>query len=491
MTERSKFVLTILTVILISLPVRLYHLNYPILDSHSFRQTQTATVALNFYKNGINLFKTELDVFGIGPKKYLLLEFPLYQAAVAFLYKSYYFNEVWGRLVSILSGYIGAFFLYKIAFLIIKNKKTALISVLFYLFVPLNMFFHRSFMIDPMVVTFLLAATYFFLMFTQSQNIKYWFLTVILFSLGFIQKALYGPFWLIPLIFIRIKKHSLKSLFRIDFIFLILIPLLILFSWQVFENIQNTLHNQTYFTSTNRDQWNWNSGNLQDRLNWQIWKLYLTQIVNSIMLKPGILLFFIGLFAAKTADKTGFLYFLLISQIVYTLTFFRIQSHYYYQLPIVPVISIFMALGLVKLVKIFRNRQIKSILVSLFFVIYIGKSWNNTLPSFYIDWSWYRTFSHISTVLAGASPVIFATPGYDWNSIYSYYLRKKLLIVSVEDINEEKLVGWQREGYSYLMLYDLNNIKTRLSQLGKPDLLKSFANFPVIYDEHNILIYKI
>ena len=40
----------------------------------AYRQAQTATVAKNYYHDGINLFTAELDVLGVGPEKNLLLE---------------------------------------------------------------------------------------------------------------------------------------------------------------------------------------------------------------------------------------------------------------------------------------------------------------------------------------------------------------------------------------------------------------------------------
>ncbi|HPP13462.1 MAG TPA: hypothetical protein PKW42_12105, partial [bacterium] len=48
------------------LPFYFYQIQQPLLDTYSFRQTQTATIARNFYRHGIDFFKTELDIFGPG-----------------------------------------------------------------------------------------------------------------------------------------------------------------------------------------------------------------------------------------------------------------------------------------------------------------------------------------------------------------------------------------------------------------------------------------
>ena len=98
----------------------------------SFRQAQTATVALNFYKEGINPFKSQLDIFGMGKEKYLTLEFPLYQMIVAVLYRLFGVSDIWGRLVSVVFGFIGSIYLYLIVIALLKNTRLAVLAVFFF-----------------------------------------------------------------------------------------------------------------------------------------------------------------------------------------------------------------------------------------------------------------------------------------------------------------------------------------------------------------------
>lgn len=490
-SENRKFLIIFICLILISIPFRLYHLTYPILDSFNFRQAQTATIALNFYKYGINFFNTQLDMFGVGREKYLLLEFPLYEALVATLYKLFSYSEIWGRIVSMSAGYIGALYLYKITEFITKNRQTALFSALFFLFVPLNLFYHRAFMIDPTIIAFLLSGTFYFLKYCDSKSSKDYLLTILLLTLSFLQKGLYGPFWLIPMTVYWLKKNPLRSIFRFDFMCLIGIPFALLFSWQTYENWLNLAHGQTFFTTLNQSHREWNMGTLADRLYFPLWQLRLRQILNGTMLKPGLFLFIIGLFAAKKLDKSSFLYSFLISQVLYFLVLFRIQTQNYYQLVLIPVFSLFMAVGLSKISYHISSRSLRALVLSLFFVFYIGKSWQNTLPSFYVDWNWYRQMVKMGELLPENSYGIFTTAGYDWNSGYSYYLKKKLLTATVEDINENKIKDWQKEGYSFLIVYDENKSLTRLRQLGLPNHLDLLSKFPEIYHKNNIRILQL
>ena len=487
----NKSLIFLFALFLASLPFRLYHFSYPLLDSFNFRQAQTATVALNFYKYGIDLFKTRLDILGVGPEKYLLLEFPVYQALVAVFYKIFSLNIIWGRVVSIFSGFTGAYFLFLITRLISRNTKIAFFAVSFFLFVPLNLFYHRSFMIDPAIIAFLLASVYFFLKYSLSGKLYYYLPSVVLLTLGFIQKGLYGPFWLIPLTVFRIRKKSLKSVLRPDFILFITIPLATLFFWQRYENMFNTVHGHPFFTSYNPEHLLWNFGNMADRSNFSFWHFRLKQILNSTMLKPGLILFVFGVFSLRKLDKYLFFYSFLISQIIYFTVLFRIQNQNYYQLVIIPAVSIFMAAGLQFFSGKIYSLPLRALLVSLFFVFYIAKSWQNTLPSFYIDRQWHNTLTGIGRILPENSHGVFATADNDWNSVYSYYTGKKLLATSVEQISPDLIKSWQESGYSFLIIYDLNKSLTRLKQLLIPRQLEFMENYPVIYDSNNIIIYRI
>src|SRR3989337_4340397 len=91
--------------ILLFLPFRLYLITNPLLDNHFSGQTQTATVARNYYLNGFDLLKSELDIFGTGREKYLTMEFPLYQNLVAGIYYLFGPNDCWGRAVSAAAGF--------------------------------------------------------------------------------------------------------------------------------------------------------------------------------------------------------------------------------------------------------------------------------------------------------------------------------------------------------------------------------------------------
>src|SRR3989337_1377858 len=117
----------ILVVILaVGFAVRMYKIDNPIADWHSWRQADTAAVTRNFVR-------------------YTLREvFP--------------FNslEFWGRMTSVLSALASAVFIY----LIVSrhaSEKTAMLASFFYLLLPFNIYFTRVILPDPFMVTLYLV----------------------------------------------------------------------------------------------------------------------------------------------------------------------------------------------------------------------------------------------------------------------------------------------------------------------------------------------
>ena len=96
--SKKPFTLTdaaIIGVILfVALILRLYKINTPLADLHSWRQADTAAVARNFVTDGIDLLHPRYDDLSgresgrENPQGYRMVEFPLYNSLIAYAYKS-------------------------------------------------------------------------------------------------------------------------------------------------------------------------------------------------------------------------------------------------------------------------------------------------------------------------------------------------------------------------------------------------------------------
>lgn len=80
-------------------------LHAPFLDHapggfHRWRESDTATVAENFARRGLNFFAPEVNQLGLDGRTVVGMEFPLYNYTVALAYRSLGFDHGWARLGS-------------------------------------------------------------------------------------------------------------------------------------------------------------------------------------------------------------------------------------------------------------------------------------------------------------------------------------------------------------------------------------------------------
>ena len=156
---KGKYIEYILlsVIFLLGFLVRLYKINNPVADWHSWRQADTASVTRTYIRDGINLLLPRYhDISSIqtgifNPNGYRMVEFPVYNAINAILAIRFQSvpQEVWGRLLTIGFALVTSFFLYLIGKKIL-GKWGGVLTAFFYLFIPFNIYFTRVILPDPM-----------------------------------------------------------------------------------------------------------------------------------------------------------------------------------------------------------------------------------------------------------------------------------------------------------------------------------------------------
>src|SRR3989304_7329968 len=214
---KSEYFLLAL-IVLAGFLVRLYKINSPIADWHSWRQADTASVTRIYLDKGIEpLNPRYYDISTIPtcyckPRGLRLVEFPIYKVIHAALSKAFptISFEVWGRLVSIASALISAFFIFLLGKRFL-GKYGGVIASAFFLFVPYNIYFSRVILPEPIGVVFALAGLWSFVKFIDEEKWAYLFLSGVLISLSLLVKP-FTIFYLIPAAFLAIKKYEFKKI---------------------------------------------------------------------------------------------------------------------------------------------------------------------------------------------------------------------------------------------------------------------------------------
>ena len=141
----------------IALVFRLWGVTNPLLDFHGWRQTLTATIAYNFYVDGMNVFNpspNRLNQLGAH-------EFPLYTYIIAILYKILGFHEIMGRLVAIAFSMGSLWFLYLLAKRYFDETAAAIACGIFAV-LPFSVYYSRTFMPEAAMLFFSISMVYMF-----------------------------------------------------------------------------------------------------------------------------------------------------------------------------------------------------------------------------------------------------------------------------------------------------------------------------------------
>ncbi len=340
---KSRIILVL--IFLLGFLFRLYRINFPLADWHSWRQTDTAAVSYRFKKEGINLLKPKyFDISNIqsgkfNPEGYRMVEFPLFNffhfltdKILRFLPLTF---EGAGRLVSIFCSMSSGLFLY-LLLKQITNKKIAFWSLFLFMFLPFNIFYSRVILPEPLLVCLSLSASYIFYQYLKKDNLLLLILFTFFTSASFLVKPT-AVFFYLPLVYLTVKeyKKDLKKYILPAFLSILAVaPFLLWRSW-----IKNYPEGIPAYT------WLLNGDGIRFRPAFFRW-IFAERLGKLILGYYG--LFFLGL-GLTHVKKYRYPILFFLSFILY-ITIFATGNvrHDYYQIIVVPSLVTVMAVGLAR-----------------------------------------------------------------------------------------------------------------------------------------------
>ena len=385
--------------------VRLYRFNNPVADWHAFRQGDTNAVSVIYVRDGINLlYPRFFDLSNVAtgiyddPKGYRFVEFPIYNALQAALFQTVGGLTIveWGRIISIFSTLFGAFFVY----LLTKkyaNETAGFFAAFFYLFLPFSIFYGRTVLPNPSTATAILAGIYFFDKWLEkfkepnpkSQintkykilNTKYFLLSVLFTAIAFLLRP-FAIFFTLPIIYLAFKRFEYGMFKKWElwlFALLCLVPL-ILWRWWIGH----------YPEGIPQSDWLFNGNNIRFHPAFFYWIFY-ERITKLILGFAGVIFLLAGLFWT-TKNKNGpfFVSFVFSSLFYVTAVATGNIQHDYYQISIIPTISMICGLGVYQLFTTLAkisSKLVAGIICSAILIICLFFSWYYIKDFFNInDW---------------------------------------------------------------------------------------------------------
>jgi hypothetical protein len=343
--KKFEYILVTL-VILGGFAVRLYKINNPIADWHSWRQADTASVTRIYVNKGINLLLPRFDDISsiqsriFNPEGYRMVEFPIYNAIVALktVFIGYFSLEVWSRLVTIATSLVSAFFLYLLGKRFLGSWGGVL-SAFFYLFIPFNIYFTRVILADPMGVTFGIVSVWAFVRFYDTNKNIHLYLSAIFFALALLIKPYLG-FYIVPISYLAIDKFGFKNILKNRKLLMkafafILISLLPFVFWRIWES--------GYPEGIPLFWWAFNGNEIRFRPAYWNW-VFGERLGHLILGSLGVVPFVFGIL--NTKPKKLFVQWFLVGALVYVVLVASANvMHDYYQILTIPAIALGLASG--------------------------------------------------------------------------------------------------------------------------------------------------
>jgi hypothetical protein len=216
-------------IIVIAFALRLYKINSPLADWHSWRQVDTASVARIFEREGFDLLHpryhdlSNVQTGQYNPQGLRLVEFPLYNAIFAFMHKSLPFFplEIYGRFVSIFFSLLTMIVIY---YLLLKedDRVGATAGTLIFATFPFFVFYSRVVLPDIMATSLIFVSILFTYFFAYSKN-KSITVSLLLYVTALLTGAaamLVKPtvgFYLLVHVYLFFKKYNLSVLKKFQF----------------------------------------------------------------------------------------------------------------------------------------------------------------------------------------------------------------------------------------------------------------------------------
>ncbi len=228
---------------------------------HKWRQSDCASIALNYYQDGRNFFTPEthnLTSDGGTSGKCCTSEVPVLYYTVAMLYKAFGYHDYLYRIFNTLLFFLGLFFLFKLLLYLLKDTFWAIALSLLFFTSPVLVYYGNNYLSNSSSLAFSIIGWYFFFRFLFEKEQKWFFLSILIFLLAasFKVTALFSVFAISGIFILDVsgivKFDNSAKLFTkpLWFILPVLSLFLVIGSWIFYAHNYNVAHDCSYFSTT-------------------------------------------------------------------------------------------------------------------------------------------------------------------------------------------------------------------------------------------------
>jgi hypothetical protein len=412
-----------------------------LLDTHEFRQVQTALTAHYLRQDGVRLdYHTPI----LGAPWAIPMEFPTYQACVAWLSRGTGLPlEPAGRLTSLIFFYAGLPALFLLLRRWAVSVEAACCTVAAVLTSPLYLFYSRTFMIESTALCFSLWFLLGFWDVLHGPRGRGLALAWLAGTLGILTKvttfAVFGvPALLLGLAALRADWPGPARWRRLGWSAVTALPILLAGVWWVRHSDALKLLNPYASFLTSADLRSWNFGTLAQRLSPGFWSTLYENIAKHILCAPALLLLLAGWPLLGRAGRLRMLFCLVGFSggfLVFANLYF-IHDYYYYG----SAVFLLAAGGIVAGGVLHETRLpwlIRALLVGGTLLVGQCIAFYRSYGAFYRQPNAEPTpIAEILRVTTAPSDVVVAF-GLDWNGQLAYFSQRRALMVPNHGMDQE------------------------------------------------------
>ncbi len=408
-----KNILLIL-IVLLALSVRMYRISYPILDWHSFRQADTASVTREYVKSGLaqpfvpqyhDLSNIQSGLDNLNG--YRMVEFPIVNLLTASILLA-----VPEFSITTLSRVLSVFFsLGTLIFLFTFTKqyygnKIAHVTALFFAILPYSIFYSRAVLPEPALLFFAMGALWTFSFWLKTEKIGYYLVSSIFLAIAFLLKPFIASYALVFVV-LSFAKWGRKAVFK-PLLYLYAVPAVGVFFWW--------RHWITQFPSgVPANDWLFNGNEIRLRPAWFRWLGY-ERLTKLLLGYTGLTLFFAGLLPKGLQVKKQPTTHLIIWAWWFGLLLYSIiiatgsVQHDYYQVIWIPALCITLGQGVITADRWLAKRltpQYSSIAIVCIVTSMVLLSWKQIHGFFQVNhWEYVRAGQAVDRLVPKDAKVI-------------------------------------------------------------------------------------
>ncbi len=413
---------------------------------HKWRQSDCASIALNYYQDGMKFFEPEthnLTSDGGTSGKGCTSEIPILYYSIASLYMFFGYHEYIYRMFNTLLFFLGLFYLFRLMRFMLKDVFWAITLTLLFFTSPVLVYYGNNYLSNSSSLAFSIIGWYYFIRFYFERKPKWFYVSMFVFLIAAALKvtALFSLFAITGIYVLELlglKKFKTKGKIfnqpvrQVVSIFSIFV---IISLWLFYAHNFNQKHDCTYFSTTIFPIWSLSSTEINvvaDNIN----KIWIDEYFHkSVLFFLIICLVFIVAFFRKNNKLLIFsILFIFVEVILYIiLQFWTFADHDYYVIGIyiLPVLIVVTAFDVLKrhFNKIFNSKIFKiGFFIFLLFNIYYAhhkikdryKGWMNDYQQ-NIDVYSITPYLRQTGILPGDT--VISIP--DWSNASLYLMNQK------------------------------------------------------------------